>query len=289
MDVKSYYARTQEKPWDVFSLVLSSGQPEKIVPMLKEGYPVTGKLLETLRVLGREDIVDSIALGDFECDGAAGIFLRCFYGEEKYNKLIDEKKSRQEQEKIEKEKTEQKEKDKKLSDMIAEGLNKELLVFASDNGKMSELMKIFGIEAVYAKVCELDCTYMLKSFSDDFLFSRGDFRKISSRYFCYDNELVEKALKYSGGPEEVYALKNRIKRPIFKTEIREMCLMLIKAGHKSLFYSDPKYGFRDLDAIKAMTLDDWKIWKNKDAKAMRKYLRKTKSLLFRVKLAWQLR
>lgn len=72
-------------------------------------------------------------------------------------------------------------------------------------------------------------------------------------------------------------------------EILSMCRLLVETGHKNLFYSDPKYGFRDLDAIDAMTLDDWKKWKNEDEKAMRQYLREHKPLSFRAKIVWKLR
>lgn len=57
MDVKSYYGNVKHSQDEVLSIVLLSGQVEKIIPMLKEGYTVTGKLLETLRVLGREDLI----------------------------------------------------------------------------------------------------------------------------------------------------------------------------------------------------------------------------------------
>lgn len=84
MDLIRYYGNVKHSQDEVLSIVLLSGQVEKIIPMLKEGYTVTGKLLETLRVLGREDLIDTIVGNDFQYGDSATMFILCYYGKEKY-------------------------------------------------------------------------------------------------------------------------------------------------------------------------------------------------------------
>lgn len=288
MDVKSYYGNVKHSQDEVLSIVLLSGQVEKIIPMLKEGYTVTGKLLETLRVLGREDLIDTIIGNDFQYGDSATMFLLCYYGKEKYQLFIEDRAARDRQKKLEKEKRAQEEKEQTFEKLSEDGLSKELLDFANKNGMMNTLVERFGEEAVYGKICELDYTYMLRFFSDDFLFARGNFRTV--RRDCHIEDTIKKALTYFGGPEAVYSLKNELNRDVWwHKEVLMMCRLLVEAGYKEMFYADKKHGFQDLDAIDAMTLDDWKRWKNEDEKAMRQYLREHKPLSFRAKIVWKLR
>lgn len=287
MDLIRYYGNVKHSQDEVLSIVLLSGQVEKIIPMLKEGYTVTGKLLETLRVLGREDLIDTIVGNDFQYSDSATMFILCYYGKEKYQLFIEDMAARDRQKKLEKEKRAQEEKEQTFEKLSEDGLSKELLLFANENGMMNTLVERFGEEAVYGKICELDYTYMLRFFSDDFLFARGDFRTISLG--CCAEDTIKKALTYFGGPEAVYKLKNNLDRDLWDKTTLSMCRLLVETGHKNLFYDDNQHGFQDLDAIDAMTLDDWKRWKNEDEKAMRQYLREHKPLSFRAKLVWKLR
>lgn len=291
MDLIRYYGNVKHSQDKVLSIVLLSGQVEKIIPMLKEGYTVTGKLLETLRVLGREDLIDTIVGNDFQYSDSATMFILCYYGKEKYQLFIEDMAARDRQKKLEKEKRAQEEKEQTFEKLSEDGLSKELLLFANKNGMMNTLVERFGEEEVYGKICETGLTGLLEFFSDDFLFARGDFRTIrrALSYGRCNEEVFKKAFTYFGGPEAVYKLKNNLDRDLWDKTTLSMCRLLVETGHKNLFYDDNQHGFRDLDAIDAMTLDDWKRWKNEDEKAMRQYLREHKPLSFRAKLVWKLR